>query len=236
MPLSHSEFGPLLFSVSQYGLSSKGLPLELIQPASLRPEILVMGSIHGDESLTTVLLSEALRSMDDQSLKVAVILAANPDGILAGTRCNGRGVDLNRNFPSANWSPEPVYYRNRPGDPQNIALSPGAKGGSEPETQAIITLINSLKPRLIVSLHGFLACIDDPRSSSIAKDMAQRTGMELVPDVGYATPGSFGSWCDDQQIAIITYELPSSEITETKKTHLPVLRDLLSGHYNRLLS
>jgi murein peptide amidase A len=236
MSPSHSEFGPLVYKVKQFGLSAKGLPLELIETASINPQILVVGSIHGDESLTTVLLSESLRSLGDQELRVNVVLAANPDGVLAGTRCNASGVDLNRNFPATNWSAEPVYYRNRPGDPQNIALSPGSKKGSEPETLALIELVESLKPQLIVSLHGFLACIDDPHASSIAKDMAERTGMELVPDVGYATPGSFGSWCKERGIPIITYELPASSITETKLKHLPVLRDLLAGHYNRLLN
>jgi len=195
-----------------------------------------MASIHGDESLTTVLLSQCLRSIEINALKVAVILVTNPDGVLAGTRCNARGVDLNRNFPSTNWSSEPVYYRNRPGDPQNIALSPGFEAGSEPETMALIDLVHTLKPKLIVSLHGFLACIDDPLNSSIARDMAERTGMALVPDVGYATPGSFGSWCKEQQIHIITYELPASSLYEVKKKHIPVLQDLITGFYNKFLA
>lgn len=218
-----------------YGYSESGTELQIYEPLGMTPEILVMGSIHGDESLATVLLSECLRSIKDHELQSAVILAANPDGVLAGTRCNARGVDLNRNYPTENWSADPVYYRNRPDTPQNIALSPGAIAASESETRALIKLIQSLKPRLVVSIHGFLGCMDDPDASPIAKDFAIRSGMEMVPDVGYATPGSFGSWCKEQAIPIITYELPSQDITEMKAVHNPILKDLIIGHYNHML-
>ncbi|MCF7826109.1 MAG: murein tripeptide amidase MpaA [Candidatus Marinimicrobia bacterium] len=229
------EFGPLRHKSREYGFSPKGLALEVFEPSAELPEILVMGSIHGDESLSTVLLSECLRSIQPSELKSAVILAANPDGVLAGTRCNSRGVDLNRNFPTENWSAEPVYYRNRPGSPQNIALSPGVTAGSEAETKALISLIKTLKPSLVVSIHGFLACIDDPDASPIAENIAGRSGMELVPDVGYSTPGSFGSWCKEQNIPIITYELPSMGMTELKRIHIPIFKDLITGHYHSLL-
>lgn len=219
----------------RFGKSLKELALEIFEPGLPPSDILIMGSIHGDESISTVLLSESLRSLDQEELKSSVILSVNPDGVLAGTRCNARGVDLNRNFPSENWSPDTVYYRNRPQDPQNIPLSPGDQAGSEPETTAMIELINTMKPKLIVSMHGFLGCIDDPQTSDIAGDLAQRTQMELVPDVGYATPGSFGSWCAEQEIPIITYELPSMGIDELRKIHIPVLKDLMNGYYKHLL-
>ncbi|MBT3254606.1 MAG: murein tripeptide amidase MpaA [Candidatus Marinimicrobia bacterium] len=235
MSHSPSEFGPLTYIPRCYGYSEKGSVLEVYEPHSELPQILIMGAIHGDESLSTVLLSECLRSIQDHELKSSVILAANPDGVVAGTRCNSRGVDLNRNYPTDNWSPDPVYYRNRPGTPQNIALSPGDVPGSESETKALIKLILEIKPSLIVSIHGFLGCMDDPDASSIAKDIAQRSGLELVPDVGYATPGSFGSWCKEQAIPIITYELPSQEITEMKRIHIPILKDLLTGRYHKML-
>ncbi len=231
-----AELGPLSHAARHYGFSQRGAPLEIFEPISTTPSILVMGSIHGDESVSTVLLSECLRSIQADELQSSVILAANPDGVLAGTRCNSRGVDLNRNYPTPNWSSDPVYYRNQPGNPQNIALSPGTVAGSEQETMALVALIDALKPQLVVSLHGFLGCIDDPQASDIAKDLAERTQMELVPDVGYATPGSFGSWCAEQQIPIITYELPALGINDLRKIHLPVLKDLLTGHYNQQLN
>ena len=230
-----TEFGPLTYKPRGYGYSEKGSALEIFEPISETAKLLILGSIHGDESLSTVLLSECLRSIQPDELQSAVILAANPDGVLAGTRCNSRGVDLNRNYPTENWSPDPVYYRNRPGNPQNIALSPGDAGGSEAETKALIELIQYLKPRLVVSIHGYLGCIDDPDASPIAQDIAFRSSMEIVPDVGYATPGSFGSWCKEQDTPIITYELPSMGVTELKQVHIPILKDLITGHYHKLL-
>jgi len=229
------ELGPLTHKSRAYGQSQNGLQLEVFEPLSGSTPILIMGSIHGDESLSTVLLSECLRSIDHKDLEAAVILAANPDGVLAGTRCNARGVDLNRNYPTANWLPDPVYYRNQPGLPQNIALSPGDEPGSESETSALIKLIQELKPKMIVSIHGFLGCIDDPDATPLAQELAKRSNLELVPDVGYATPGSFGSWCKERGIAIITYELPSDGINQLKKIHGPIFNDLVTGHYHSML-
>lgn len=235
MVVSCSEIGPLNHAGHTFGSSLKGVPLEVFLPVEQSPKILLMASIHGDESISTVLLSECLRSMEPSVLKSAVILSANPDGTLVGTRCNAGGVDLNRNFPSQNWVADPVFYRNRKGGPQDIPLSPGSSAGSEPETQAIMGLIDKISPKLIVSLHGFLNCIDDPQSSTIAMDLARRTNMEVVPDVGYETPGSFGSWCAEKQIPIITYELPFLPMDELRKIHNPVLSDLMTGHYEALL-
>lgn len=229
------ESGVLNYRSRPFGESEKGAALEVIEPEGIAPRILIIAAMHGDENLGSVLLSECLRSMQPDELEAAVILSMNPDGILAGTRGNANGVDLNRNYPTVNWISDPVYYRNRPGEPQNIALSPGSSAGSEAETQALIHLVEGLKPELIVSFHGFLACIDDPLATDISKDISLRTGMELVADVGYATPGSFGTWCAEKRIPIITYELPSLGIVEMRELHRPILLDLLTGKYNKLL-
>jgi len=230
-----TELGALKHAATHYGMTSEGLPLNVYLPQNLEPKILIMASIHGDESISTVLLSECLRRLDLNALRSAVILSANPEGVLTGTRCNGRGVDLNRNFPTSNWKPDPVTYRNKPHEPQNISLSPGASPGSEPETQALINLLEKIKPRLIVSIHGFLDCIDDPDGTAIAQDMAQRSGMPLVPDVGYATPGSFGSWCAERDIPIITYELPSAGMVALREVHHPIFCDVMTGSYDKLI-
>jgi len=107
-------------------------------------------------------------------------------------------------------------------------LSPGPHPGSEPETQALIRLIDELKPETVIALHAPLACIDDPKSSALGQWLAERTGLPLVEDVGYPTPGSFGSWGADQGLAVITYEFPLANTDELVRAHVPVLVELLT--------
>src|SRR5205085_968707 len=107
---------------SVYGSSVEGIPLMVYGTG----EILILASIHGDEAETTVVVSEAMRCLPSGDLRAAVILCGNPDGMLRGTRGNARGVDLNRNFPTSNWSPDAVFYKSRANDARNQALSPGA--------------------------------------------------------------------------------------------------------------
>jgi protein MpaA len=58
----------------------------------------------------------------------------------------------------------------------------------------------------------------------------------MVEDVGYATPGSFGTWCAEQDINIITWELPSEPLADMIGSHTPVLFELITGGYESGLS
>src|SRR5437868_5604051 len=146
--------GVIRHASSVYGASVEGVPLTFYLPDSGSAEVLILASIHGDEAETTVVVSEALRCLPSGDLRAAVILCGNPDGMLRGTRGNARGVDLNRNFPTANWAPDAVHYKSRANDARDIALSPGANPASEPETAALVSLIERLKPRAVVTLHS----------------------------------------------------------------------------------
>ncbi|PIE03698.1 MAG: murein peptide amidase A [Acidobacteria bacterium] len=232
MLIPRSQSGKLNHYHSVYGQTVEGNPLVYWHPKDTAPEIVVMASIHGDEAETTVVLSEALRYTACSDLRCAVILAANPDGMMRGTRCNARGVDLNRNMPTENWTDQPVTYRSREGEPRDIELSTGEFAGSEPENQALIKLIEKLKPQAIVTLHAALACIDDPSGSPLAKTLAKRTGLPLVEDVGYPCPGSFGTWAGERGLNLVTYEVEADSLYNLKKKHVPVLIDLLLGKLN----
>jgi protein MpaA len=223
-----SERGILRHLSSVYGRSRDGNALTVWLPEDGRPQILVLASMHGDESETTVVLSEALRSIRPEDLKNAAILCANPDGVIRGTRGNARGVDLNRNFPSANWSPEPVTYKSRKDGPRGIALGTGAHAGSEPETAALISLLEEMKPRAVVTLHAALACIDDADGSPLGHWLAERTGLPFEP-VTYPTPGSFGSWAQERGLNLVTYEFEPASLYDLKERHSPVLIELLAG-------
>ncbi len=86
-----------------------------------------------------------------------------------------------------------------------------------------------MKPRAVVSLHAALACIDDADASVLGRQLAERTGLPLEPDVGYATPGSFGSWAREQNLNLVTYELEAASPYDLKDRHAPVLIEVLTG-------
>ncbi|HUP64596.1 MAG TPA: murein tripeptide amidase MpaA [Thermoanaerobaculia bacterium] len=223
------ERGVIRHAGSRYGASLEGLPLTVYRPDEGRAEILILAAIHGDEPETTVVVSEAIRCLPRGNLREAVILCGNPDGAVRATRGNARGVDLNRNFPTSNWSPDAVFYKSRANDARDIALTPGAKPASEPETNALLTLIAELKPRAIVSLHSALACIDDAGSSPLGRKLAERCGLPLLTEIGYPTPGSMGTWAGEHGLSLVTYELEDASLYTLKDHHVPVLLDLMTG-------
>lgn len=223
-----AQWGTILWEPEIYGRSHLGLSLEVWRPRG-DCRLLIFAAIHGEEPETTYALSRALRQLTEPSEHCAVVLAANPDGLIRGTRGNARGVDLNRNFPSRDWQPNPVTHRAVLEEPSDVLLSPGTHPASEPETQALLALIERLKPRAVIALHAPLACIDDANDSPLGRRLALRTGMPLVRDVGYPTPGSFGSWGADHGVPVVTYEFPRASTEALMREHVPVLVEVLVG-------
>jgi protein MpaA len=223
-----SDIGTFLWSPEPFGASVLELPLEVWRPAG-RCKLLLHAGIHGEEGETTIALSRALRLLPKPSQSCAVVVAANPDGLIRGTRGNARGVDLNRNFPTRDWRPDPVMHRSTLDAPREVVLSPGAGPGSEPETRALIRLIEELEPEAVVALHAPLACIDDAEGSPLAKWISEKTRLPLVSDVGYPTPGSFGTWGGEQGLTVVTYEFEMTDKDTVVRKHAPVLSELLAG-------
>lgn len=221
--------GVIRHASSVYGASVEGVPLTVFLPDSGAADLVVLASIHGDESETTVVASEALRCIPRGELQAAVILCGNPDGVLRGTRGNARGVDLNRNFPTSNWTPDPVHYKTRANDARDIALSPGAQPASEPETRALISLLERLNPRAVVSIHAALACIDDAGGSHLGRQLAARSALPLLTEIGYPTPGSMGTWAGEKKLTLVTWETEAASLYDLKDRHVPILIDLMTG-------
>ena len=212
-----------------YGSSLLGAPLIWFPaPQASRDSGLIIACTHGEENSSVVSLSCALRTLSPELRRHHVVLAVNPDGCQLGLRANANGVDLNRNFPAANWKAgETVYRWNSAAESRDVVLLTGDAPGSEPETRALCQLIHKTHPAWVVSFHDPLACIEDPEQSALGQWLADAFSLPLVTSVGYATPGSFGSWCADIGLHCITAEFPPISADEASESYLAAMIGLL---------
>ncbi|MBN1805823.1 MAG: DUF2817 domain-containing protein [Sedimentisphaerales bacterium] len=161
----------------------------------------IMAGIHGNEPAGIPLVRKLTKYLQNrpeimQGRKLVLLAVANPDGVAHRSRFNANGVDLNRNFPSANRVNE---------------RTTGASALSEPEARVIKQLIDQHSPDRIVSIHQPLACIDyDGPAVDIAARMTFYCDLP-VKKLG-ARPGSLGSYAGvDLKIPIITFEMKEGD-------------------------
>lgn len=176
------------------------------------PKVLFIGGVHGDEpegaALALDLIKYAEKEVESFKSCALIIPEFNPDGLKKNQRTNANGVDLNRNFPADDWSPEtksPRYY-------------PGTHGGSEPETAALVKVIAQYRPYLIIHFHTYIPQINytGEISRKWAEFLAKDFGHPVTEDIGYPTPGSLGQYClHNLNTPCVCVELP--ENVERKK-------------------
>jgi protein MpaA len=197
----------------QFGESVQGIPLVAWWPTAA-PTRVVWAAIHGEEAVTLQLLHQALRQIHADDSCAVVVPVVNPDGVLAGTRQNARGVDLNRNFPGENWSPaaSPTYWPTtitRTTERRTQVSSPGPHAGSEPEVQAIMQLVELVHPELVIDFHTPLECVlaASDAAARMAEHLAEPAGLAIVRQLAGPTPGDSGSWCESVGATAVTYEV-----------------------------
>jgi protein MpaA len=196
---------PPTHTTSVIGKSLRGRPIRLETFGTGRRRILLLGGVHGNEYGTAVVRAflryvRAHPSVVPSGTTLDVVACANPDGYAKRRRTNAHNVDINRNFPSRNWSRK----RNRSG------ASPGARPGSEPETRALLALLESRRYARVVSLHsrGGILDWDGPGGWTLARRMGKASRVR-VHRLG-AYHGSMGAFVPAKyRIPIITWELSS---------------------------
>lgn len=203
-------------TTSVYGYSVQGRALVGYYLGSGGSTTLYVGAIHGNESSSSGLMKSWVDHLEAnpalyEGKRVVVVPTINPDGVARGTRTNARGVNLNRNFPTANW----VSDINDT-DGQHIGGG-GSVPLSEPEASALAVLTTNLRPRLLLSFHavGSLV-IGDPGgySAGYASRYASMVGYRDATGQGgtfeYDITGAYEDWTyTKQNIPSIVVELGS---------------------------
>jgi protein MpaA len=152
------------------GRSALGRPIAVYRfgDADASRRLLVFGCIHGNECAGMRVTKWLLRAGAPVNTEVWVVQNLNPDGLARGTRQNGRGVDLNRNF-GAMWKPIGARW-----DPQYS----GPRPWSEPETRLARALILRIRPTATVWFHQPQTVVRAwGPSRSAARLYARRAGM-----------------------------------------------------------
>lgn len=173
--------------------------------------ILVFSLIHGDETPS----GSVARSWMERLTKIEprnywrVVPILNPDGVAKKTRMNGRGVDINRNFPTSDWDNDALKYWSEKTrkDPRRY---PGSKGGSEKETKCAIAHIDDFKPDLILAIHTPYGVLDFD-GPKIAPPKFQALPWKNLGNF----PGSLGRymWVDRSK-PTLTIELHGTGVAE----------------------
>jgi protein MpaA len=223
--------------VEEYGRSREGVPLRVFRSAGDGPVAgLLTAAQHGEEADTALLVRRLLERVPAAESRWAVIPVLNPDGLLAGTRQNAAGVDLNRNFPASTWEPGETFTYPPGIDPELRVLanrtnrsSPGAHAGSEPETQALTALIERLDPPLVVDIHSPLELIyvrgDVP--PEVTTTLAEPAGIPAQDEMEGHCPGAFDDWLIERGTPVIVYEIEHAGLPALCKRHLPGFEALL---------
>ena len=176
------------------------------QPKEYKHTILIIGVMHGDEPDGEYLINRYLQDRNDTQNRLLFIPCLNPDGKKLKTRKNANGVDLNRNFPTKNWLKTD----------SNDDYFGGKTPASETETRFLIYVLEKYKPDLIVTLHEPYKIVNfDGPAKTFAQKISDITGYKVAENIGYPTPGSFGTYCGiERNIPTITLELPENENKE----------------------
>lgn len=216
-------------------------------------QFVVTASIHGREYINTTLLLHVMKYYLEhyetcyrdlwKDLRVSFLPMLNPDGVSISMMTdakswkeNGRGIDLNRNFPCGFGASPDRHRRN-----------PGASPGDQLETQYLMEFVNTLEnPLGIIHYHsrGNLIYFDydvkgtlKNRIDTLAAVTHKVTGYKLAVNTKDTKPaGGFGDWCVyEKQIPSITIEtgflktpVPRWQLNGICNKNLFLLRDLFA--------
>jgi len=229
--LTRETFSPKSEEMKSYtfGHSPLTLPIQAYRFSNGGAKVLILGGVHGDEIEGVIaahgLLNEFTQSFPYQ-LDLTLVPAFNIDGVLHRTRTNSRGVDLNRNLPTKDWSPEV----------KTVRYHPGPFAGSEPENRALAQFIETESPQFILSLHSWHPVLNvNGDCLKEAECLARWTGYKIDADIGYPTPGCLGTYAGlERGSPTLTYEIERGLAADKiLQIHVPAIMECLKESEKR---
>ena len=210
------------------GASVQGRPLVYAEFGNRQAEnsTLIFATVHGDEITPLYLALELVHWLKDRekelvNTRVVVAPLVNPDGFLSKprTRMNARGVDVNRNFMTGDWTKKALsaWKKKFKSDPRRF---PGNEPSSEPETKFQEDLIRKIRPKKILSVHSPLNFLDYDGPSQLTLEKfptdyaksCEKLKKTLNAISGGFYPGSLGNYAGRELgIPTVTIELPSAD-------------------------
>ncbi len=198
--------GPPTATTVRIGESATGRPLyaRRVGGARARVRILVVGEIHGTEVAGRAATRRLRRVRPPRGVALWLIDDLNPDGAVAGSRQNARGVDLNRNFPTR-WRPIGGSF-----DTYHSGRGPL----SEPESRAAADFVRRLRPRVTIYYHQMKALVDHGGGDRFLERLyARRSGLptgSIAPPPGAATVWQTATFPRDTPFVV---ELPAGRLS-----------------------
>ncbi len=198
--------------------------------------ILVIGVFHGDEEQGEYLINKFLSRVNDFSGLKNLPKKNNvfyiPRLNFAKTRTNKNGVDLNRNFPTENWGEDTSAAGDNAAD-----YFCGPSPASEIETKFVVSLMEENVFDAVITLHSPYEIInyDGDRGGEalkLAEKISEITGYPVQKDIGYPTPGSFGTYSGvERDIPTITVEMSETVSLESLYPKFKVLFEYLEDEH-----
>lgn len=177
---------------------------------------LFTGAIHGNELSSRITMHAWMNDLEANhhkipaGVRIVIVPEVSPDGVARRDRLNTNQVNLNRNFPTHNWTSDIMTGTGEQ------AGGGGSSAGSEPETQALMALTGRLSPRLVVTHHSLGSLVnsnDVGIAISAGQDYARIARYRFIPNsattatFGFEMTGTYEDWLLERGTPGILIEL-----------------------------